>query len=132
MKNIILILLLLSTSLVSASETTCTGKVWIWSVFFPIPLHRTMTLKISPSLSELKSPTQGQVRFDVEADPIDYQGMIYPNGEQSQKIIEPGSGDIIEFTINVLSSDRVRFTQNFKSSDLKPQGGIKPAKLNCR
>ena len=131
MKNIILILLLFSTSLASASETTCTGKVWLWSVFFPIPLHRNMTLKITPALAELKSPTQGQVHFDVEADPIEYQGLIYPKGDQSQKIIDP-SGDIIEFSIKVISLDRVRFTLNFKSSDLKLQGGLKPTKLNCR
>lgn len=132
MKNIFLILLLLSTSLASASETTCTGKVWFWTVFFPVPLHRNIILKINPSLSELKSPTQGQVHIDAEGEPIDYQGMIYPTGDQNQKMIDPNNGDITEFSINVLSSDSVRFTLNFKSSDLKSQGGIKPAKLNCR
>jgi hypothetical protein len=131
MKNIILILLLLSSSLVSASEATCTGKVWFWTVFFPVPLHRNIILKINPSLSELNSPTQGHVRIDAEGEPIDYQGIIYPAGDHNQKMIDPNNGDITEFSINVLSSDNVRFSLNFKSSDLKAQGWIKPTTLSC-
>ncbi|MBC7766380.1 hypothetical protein H7Y21_00050 [Arenimonas sp.] len=135
MKNFIICSLFACTfitpSFSSASETTCTGKVWVWTAFFPVPLHRNIILKISPSLSELKNPISGQVHIDAEGEPIDYQGMIYPRGDQDQKMIDPNNGDIAEFSINVLSAESVRFQLSFLSSDAKAQGGIRPATLSC-
>lgn len=131
MKMLLSLLLLLTFTEVRASESlqipssmVCTGRSWIITVLFPIPMSRDMTVTV-----DWHSATEGTLTSDIGGEPLQYTGKISLDG-QKMVSVDVNNGDIITMVAKFNGRD-MNFTTTFMDSTRHFQGKVWANNLEC-
>lgn len=129
MKTILIFLLSVFSIQASAHQLSCTGSVWVKSVFFPLPIKRSASVVIT---TQEQRNVEGAVVISVGGDPIAYKGPLFLDGQRDH-VAKSDTGEYSTFRLAYnQQKSKLKFQQTLFNAESEVVGSVSPAELGCQ